>query len=185
MPPSVVELAKELTVALIETGNVRPHTMQETLQKTHATLTALKVQEEEGQPSALPAAEPVPVDWRTSITRHAITCLECGQTRKQLSIRHLRLHGLDPRAYRVKYGIPSSQPLAAWKTIARRRQLVRETRPWEKAPTYLKGQARQGTAAPEPETEAAYEETEEVRATTPPAQAKRQRKTPRKKQAAG
>jgi hypothetical protein len=60
---------------------------------------------------------------------------------KQLSIRHLRLHGLDSRFYWVKYGIPYFQPLASWKTIARRRQVVRQTRPWEKAPTYRKEQA--------------------------------------------
>ena len=48
MSQSVVELVKELTLALIETGNMSPEDMQETLEKTYATLTALKAQEESG-----------------------------------------------------------------------------------------------------------------------------------------
>ena len=54
--------------------------------------------------SPLPTSSPV--DWRKSITKHAMTCLECGHAFKQLSIRHLRQHGLDTRSYRIKYGIP-------------------------------------------------------------------------------
>jgi hypothetical protein len=45
MPQSLVEIAKDLTAVLIETGNVLPEDMQNTLQKTHATLSALKAQE--------------------------------------------------------------------------------------------------------------------------------------------
>ncbi len=65
----------------------------------------------------------------------------------------------------------------------RHRQVVQEIRPWEKAPTYRKGQARHGTASPEPEAEAVHEETEELRAEVP-AQPKEQRKMTRKKQTA-
>ena len=46
MTPSLVDLAKELTLALVQTGNVAPEDIQETLQKTYTTLSALKVQEE-------------------------------------------------------------------------------------------------------------------------------------------
>ena len=56
MSQSVVELAKELTLALIETGNVAPNDMQETLQKTHAILTALKAQEESDVSTAAPTS---------------------------------------------------------------------------------------------------------------------------------
>jgi predicted transcriptional regulator len=106
-----------------------------------ATLSALKAQEAY---EAIPAASAVgtpPMNWCKSITPETITCLECGQTFKQLSSRHLGLHGLDTRSYRTKYGIPRTQPLAARATTDRRRQLVREIRPWEKRPEYRKGQA--------------------------------------------
>ncbi len=44
------------------------------------------------------------------------SCLACGASFKQLSGRHLKEHGLDGKAYRVKYGIPRAQPLAAKET---------------------------------------------------------------------
>jgi predicted transcriptional regulator len=144
MSESLLEIAKELTLALIETGNVPPDDMQDTLQKTYATLAALKAQEETGS-GAVKTQEPV--DWRKSITRHAITCLECGASFKQLSVRHLRHHGLDGRSYREKYGIPGTQPLAALETTAKRRQIVAAVKPWEKSPTYMKGQEERAAAA--------------------------------------
>jgi predicted transcriptional regulator len=179
MAQSLVELAKELTLALVQTGNVSAEDMQETLEKTYATLTALQAQEASGSPA--PGQSP-PGDWRKSITRYAVTCLECGQSFKQLSIRHLRTHGLDARSYRTKYGIPQSQPLAAWETSARRRQVVRETRPWEKAPTYRKGPAGEHPQSTEPEAEAVQAETEAASAAAT-TQSKRQRKTSPKKTA--
>jgi predicted transcriptional regulator len=176
MPQSLVEIAKDLTMALVETGNVLPEDIQETLQKTHTTLSALKAQEESGAPAPGAPRQPPPGDWRKSITKHAVTCLECGDSFKQLSIRHLRTHGLDARSYRTKYGIPQSQPLAARETIARRRQVVREARPWEKSPTYRKGHAGEHPQSTEPEAEAVQDETEEASAAATP-QPKRQRKT--------
>ena len=183
MPQSLVEIAKELTLALIETESIPPEDMQETLQKTHATLSALKAQEEMGTTPTVPASRTAPVDWRTSITRYAIVCLECGQSLKQLSGRHLRTHGLDNRSYRTKYGIPRTQPLAARESTVRRRQVVQETRPWEKSPRFRKGQARDGSAAPEPDAVVVQEEADEPSAAAP-AQPKRQRKTTSKKQTA-
>jgi len=99
MPQSLIELAKELTLAMLQTDNLLPEDMQEMLQKTYATLSALKAQEEKAALPPLPASETALVDWRKSITKHAVTCLECGQAFKQLSLRHLRAHGLDLRAH--------------------------------------------------------------------------------------
>jgi predicted transcriptional regulator len=182
MPQTLVEIAKELTLALIQTWSIPPDRIPETLQHTYTTLTTLKVREEGGLPSHVPALESPPADWRKSITKHAVTCLECGDSFKQLSLRHLRMHGIDGRSYRVKYGIPRTQSLAARETTVRRRQIVQEIRPWEKAPTYPKGQAQDGSEAPEPEGEAVQDETE-VPSAQAPAQPKRQRKTTPKKTA--
>jgi predicted transcriptional regulator len=144
MPQSVLEIAKDLTLALVGVGRLSAADMQDTLQKTYATLAALKAQEEMGL-GAVKTQEPI--DWRKSITRQAITCLECGATFKQLSLRHLRQHDLDGRLYRQKFGIPGIQPLAARATTARRRQIMLETKPWERAPAYIKGQAKKAAAA--------------------------------------
>ena len=135
MSESLLEMAKDLVQAQVQAGQLSPDNMAEALQQTHASLMTL--QAKETNPIETPS---VPTDWRKSITRHAITCLECGQSFKQLSLRHLSQHDLDGRSYREKYGIPRTQSLAARATTARRREIVQQSRPWEKTPTYVKAQ---------------------------------------------
>ncbi len=91
MPQSVLEMAKDLVTAQITAGQMSPDTMQEALQKTYTSLMALKAQEETGTISPVQGAEAAraPGDWRKSISRLTITCLECGAIYKQLSKRHL------------------------------------------------------------------------------------------------
>ena len=149
MPQSVLEMAKDLVTAQITAGQMPPDTMQEVLQRTYTSLMALKAQEETGTISPVQGAEAAraPVDWRKSITKHAVTCLECGAIYKQLSKRHLQDHELDGRSYRVKFGIPRTQPLAARAVTATRRKITQQVRPWEKAPRYMKAQEEQAAVA--------------------------------------
>jgi predicted transcriptional regulator len=182
MTQTLLEMAKDLTRSLVETGSLSAENMHDVLQQTHTTLRALRGQEESADGTALPVADASLLDWRKSISKHAITCLECGLEMKQLSIRHLVIHGLNGRSYRMKYAIPPTQPLSARSTTDRRRQVVRQTRPWEKAPTYRKGQARNGHTTPEQEAETVPEDTDAPIAAAP-AQPKQQRKTTPKKKA--
>lgn len=153
MPQSVLEMAKDLVLAQIQAGRLLPEQVQDAIRQTYASLAALQAQEMAGRTTSALVSETPSVDWRKSITRHAVTCLECGATFKQLSRRHLQEHGLNGRSYRAKYGIPQTQPLAARDTSARRRQVARETRPWERAPMYRRAQERaraEETTAEEP-----------------------------------
>src|ERR687893_1405284 len=113
MTQTLLEMAKDLTRSLVETGSLSAENMPDILQQTHSTLSVLRNQEESSAMTALPVADASRVDWRKSISKHVITCLECGLTMKQLSVRHLRLHGLDGRSYRMKYAIPRTQSLVA------------------------------------------------------------------------
>lgn len=139
MSESLLTMAKDLALAQITAGNATPDSLTELLHSTYATLQQLQAQEQAGP---VATSHPTPVDWKKSITKHAITCLECGAHFKQLSRRHLRLHDLDGRLYRSKYGIPPAQPLAARDTTARRREIVERIRPWEQSPTYPKAQPK-------------------------------------------
>jgi predicted transcriptional regulator len=130
----------------------------------------------------MPQSKIVPVDWRKSITKHAVICLECGESFKQLSLRHLRAHGLDNRSYRTRYGIPPIQPLSARVTTERRRQVVQEVRPWEKKQQLLQARECHGDPSPDLDGEAVDEAAEEP-GMAAPAQPKRQRKTSAKKTA--
>ncbi len=151
MPQSILEMAKDLVQAMIQAGTLAPEDMQKELQKTHASLLGLKAQEEAaGGNGALAAPltnaeDTAPVDWKKSIKKYTVDCLECGTSFKQLSVRHLQQHDLDPRSYRAKYGIPRTHPLSAKETTAMRKKIVQESRPWEKAPTYVKAQNAKDT----------------------------------------
>jgi predicted transcriptional regulator len=142
-------MTKELVLAQIRSGTLSPEEMQEALGRTHQSLMSLKSREEaKAQVTAAAAGTaPAPADWRQSITRHSVTCLECGAQFRQLTGLHLRLHALDAHSYRLKYGIPRTQPLAARATTAKRRRIVAKVRPWEKSPTYVKSQKKQAAAA--------------------------------------
>jgi predicted transcriptional regulator len=140
MSQTTLEMTKELVIAQIEAKALSPDEVQTILRQTHAVLMNLQHQE------VCREAVPKLVAWEKSVTRHTITCLECGVPFKQLSGRHLKCHGLNARSYRAKYNIPWTQPLAAKDTTTKRKQLVQRIRPWEKAPQFVKAQQRRNRA---------------------------------------
>ena len=149
MTQPIVEMAKDLVMALIKENLIEPEDMQKELQKTHASLLALKAKEE-GSSASGEGIDTLPVsrvDWKKSIKKHSVECLICGAVFKQLSARHLSSHDLDPRTYRQQFGIPATQPLSAKATTAMRRQVVQQIRPWEKAPTYMKSTEQKETTS--------------------------------------
>ena len=142
MSQTLLAMAKDLVMAQIAAHRLSPDEMHAALQHTYASLRALKTQEDAhgSMAVATPETPSQPVNWRKSIAKHTVTCLECGASFKQLSVRHLKEHGLDGRSYRIKYGIPRTQSLAAKEITSRRKEIVQRLRPWEKAPTYVKAQ---------------------------------------------
>ena len=154
MSQSILEMAKDLVMAQIQTGGLSPEEMQKELQRTYANLADLKAKEDLGESSVELGGETdldgdgtqANVSWKKSIKKYTIECLICGAAFKQLSVRHLKEHGMDARAYRVRFGIPRTQPLSAKDTTATRKKIVQESRPWEKAPTYIKAQDRKAEA---------------------------------------
>ena len=131
MSQTLLAMAKDLVMAQIAAHRLSPDEMHTALQHTYASLKALQAQEDAHGSVAVvtPATPSERVNWRKSITKHVVTCLECGASFKQLSVRHLKEHGLDGKAYRIKYGIPRTQPLAAKEITSRRKQLVQSSRP--------------------------------------------------------
>jgi predicted transcriptional regulator len=144
MSQTLLEMAKDLVMAQIEAHRLAPDDMHTALQQTYASLKALQAQEDAHGSVAVvtPGTPPERVNWKKSITKHTVTCLECGVSLKQLSVRHLKEHGLDGKSYRIKYGMPRTQPLSAKATTSRRKEIVQRARPWEKAPTFRKAQEK-------------------------------------------
>ena len=132
MSSLIMKMATDLVVAQTHARQLTPDEARELLQSTHATLIALQSQEEMFDALGAPVAAGQ-ANWRSSIQRRVITCLECGAMFKQLSARHLRSHDLDPPSYRAKYGIPRMQALSTRAITAHRRELAQRIRPWEQA----------------------------------------------------
>ncbi|ETW97017.1 MucR family transcriptional regulator [Candidatus Entotheonella palauensis] len=137
MAQTLLEMAKELVTELIRVHHLSPNDAQSLLSSTHAALQSLH--HAEASSTAATSSQThtegvsVSADWKRSISKHSVTCLECGSSFRQLSARHLRVHDLDPRSYRAKYGIPNTQPLSSRQATARRRELAQQIRPWEQA----------------------------------------------------
>jgi predicted transcriptional regulator len=142
MSQTLLEMAKDLVLAQIEAHRLSPEEMHESLQQTYSSLHVLKAQEDSNGIVAVGTSETPAesVNWKKSITKHHVTCLACGAKCKQLTVRHLKVHGLNGQSYRAKYGIPRSQSLSAKENTLRRKEIMQQSRPWEKAPTYLKAQ---------------------------------------------
>jgi predicted transcriptional regulator len=87
MSQTLLEMAKDLVMAQITAHRLSPEEMHQALQQTYATLQALKAQEDaNGSVVVAPERSPAPVNWKQSITKYHVTCLECGQSLKQLSV---------------------------------------------------------------------------------------------------
>jgi predicted transcriptional regulator len=150
MAQSILEMAKDLVMAQVQSGALPPEDMHRELQRTYASLMELKAKEDAGGLSVALSPKQMEeasqngesikesVNWKRSVKKYTIECLECGASFKQLSVRHLKEHNLDARSYRAKYGIPRTQPLSAKDTTIMRKKIVQKSRPWEKAPTYIK-----------------------------------------------
>ena len=169
MSQTLLEMAKDLVLAQINTKHLTPDSIQGALHSTYETLQRLETSESPGENghghgAAQGLGSNAEVDWKSSITRHSVRCLECGETFKQLSLRHLSAHDLDPRSYRVKYNIPRTQSLSAREVTARRRALAQQIRPWEQAPPKPKAAKAKTTSKTQAKT---------AKSKTPRAQAKK------------
>ena len=130
MSQSLLEMTKDLVLAQIEAHRLSPDEMHTALEQTYTSLLALQAQEDSNGIVAVETPEtPIAVNWRKSITKHHVTCLACGTSFKQLSVRHLKDHNLDGKSYRVQYGIPRTQSLSAKETTSKRKEIVQRSRP--------------------------------------------------------
>jgi len=121
MPKSLVEMCADIVAAQASQTHLSPEEMAESLHKVFQTLQDVQQRGTDAQ-----FTETVLPDPRSSIQRNQVICLECGQSFKLLSNRHLALHNLTPRQYKQKHGIQLTQALSALSLSARRRKIAKE-----------------------------------------------------------
>ena len=111
MAKSLVQLASEIIQAQASRKQMTTDEVKTAFTETFMTLKDLQGTESVGPAGSKPGATLQVVDASKSIQKNKVVCLECGKGFKMLSGKHLASHGLDAKAYRAKYGLPTRQPL--------------------------------------------------------------------------
>ena len=119
MSKSLVEMTAEIVQAQIGTTDMSGNDIKNALNETFQTLKSLQDAESSGQPIDQAEEKPA-ISPERSIQRNKVICLECGQSFKMLSPKHLKGHDLTPREYRKKHGFSLRQPLCA-KSLSEKR----------------------------------------------------------------
>lgn len=124
MPKKLVELASEIVVTQVSLKPMSSTEIVTYLRQVYSTLHSLQKAEAAGTILELDQTAPVisqePVSEQKpmpapqdSIQDDKVICLECGAEMKQLTSKHLVLHGMSQKEYRTKYGFTMRTPLAA------------------------------------------------------------------------
>lgn len=115
MAKSLLEMAADIVKSQCQGTSMSTEDVAAALGNTFNSLQSLQAIEAQGEAGESPEAATTAVDIKPgkSILKNKIICLECGESFKMLSPKHLRSHGLDGRSYRQKHGLPLRQPLCA------------------------------------------------------------------------
>lgn len=131
MAKSLLEMAADIVKSQCQGTAMSTEDVAAALNNTFTSLQALQAMEAQGEvcdsAEGPAAAGAVDVKPEKSILKNKILCLECGESFKMLSPKHLRSHGLDGRSYRQKYGLPLRQPLCA-KSLSDKRKKAGKAR---------------------------------------------------------
>jgi len=125
MSKSLVEMASEIVAAQARQGPMSPEEISAGVKKVFAMLQQLQVLEA-GMPVTSEGEGSSKFTPQDSIQRNRVICLECQKEFKLLSNRHLALHGMNSREYKLKYGLPLRQALSAKSLTLARRKIAKE-----------------------------------------------------------
>ena len=141
MPKSLVEMASEIVAAQASHTAMTPEEISDGVRRVFEVLQGLQTLEA-GMTSGNDLEGLARLKPQDSIQRNRVICLECNKDFKLLSNRHLALHGLTSRDYKLKYGLPLRQPLSAKSLTQIRRKIAKEKGLGAKLVAYRKRQQR-------------------------------------------
>jgi predicted transcriptional regulator len=141
MSKSLVEMASEIVAAQASHTPMTPEEISDGVRRIFEVLQGLQALEagmsNGGEIEGMSRLKP-----QDSIQRNRVICLECRKDFKLLSNRHLALHGLTSRDYKLKYGLPLRQPLSAKSLTLTRRKIAKEKGLGAKLVAYRRKQNR-------------------------------------------
>src|SRR5208337_3787694 len=117
----LIEIASEIVQTQVSLSPMSADEIASSLRQVFGTLHELQKAETAGielAPTAevageAPTEEKPVLSPANSIQNDKVICLECGKEMRQLSTKHLVLHGMSQKEYREKYGFSMRTPLAA------------------------------------------------------------------------
>ncbi|MBL4854722.1 MAG: MucR family transcriptional regulator [Robiginitomaculum sp.] len=118
---NLLELTTDLVAAYVSNNTIEPDALPGLISSVYQALEQTMLEEETAE-KPVPA---VPIDQ--SVGDDGIVCLEDGQSYKSLK-RHLRTqHGMTPKVYREKWGLPADYPMVALNYSKERSRLAKRT----------------------------------------------------------
>lgn len=119
----LIDISVEIVSAYVKRNHVSAAELPSLVRTVHATLSTLACDTTRSE--AVEAVETsTPTQVRKSITPDALISFIDGRSYKTLK-RHLSSHGLDPRRYRERYGLPKDYPMVAASYAALRSELAK------------------------------------------------------------
>jgi predicted transcriptional regulator len=118
----LLDITSEIVKAQASHAAMTADEMTEAIKKVYRALKWIENQEQKTAQGEAEAA----LSGMGSIQRNKVICMECGKEFRQLSGKHLALHGLSPKEYKKKHGIPLRQSLSARSLSAKRRRIAKE-----------------------------------------------------------
>ena len=135
----LVEMVAEIVKAQVSHTAMSADDLAEGIKRVYKALKWVETQEEK---TAVKAAEGPALSGAESIQRNKVICLECGKAFQVITVRHLTLHGLDPKGYKQKHGIPLRQSLSSRSLSAKRRRVAKDLGLGQRLQERLKAKAQ-------------------------------------------
>ncbi|MEE7449479.1 MucR family transcriptional regulator [Methylobacterium radiotolerans] len=110
-----IELAGDIVAAYVSNNPVPAAELPALIARVHGAISGLvtgTLTAEIGAASQAEIEKPSAAQIRKSVRHDGIVSFIDGKTYKTLK-RHLTSHGLDPRSYRDRYGLPADYPMVA------------------------------------------------------------------------
>lgn len=121
MDKKLYEIAADIVQAQASSGQVTLDDLTQSMEKVFVTLQKMKKAEDggilldqiKGEEAQIQQKVFQDMDPLKSIQNDKIVCLECGKEMRQLTSKHLGLHGINIKEYKQKYGFSLKTPLSA------------------------------------------------------------------------
>ncbi|QGY05036.1 MucR family transcriptional regulator [Methylobacterium mesophilicum SR1.6/6] len=113
--PNFIELAGDIVAAYVSNNPVPAAELPALIARVHGAIAGLvagTLTVETGAAAPADVDKPGAAQIRKSVRPDGIVSFIDGKTYKTLK-RHLTSHGLDPKSYRERYGLPADYPMVA------------------------------------------------------------------------